>query len=1275
MGKVLSFRWRGQGWPSKECGLVETSHGRGPLRWISFAVGIAVVSAWVFACGDANLLGAGVCEFTFQCRIGEVCSEGRCVPAERFVPGGGAGGVAGEGGAGGVAGSGGVAGEGGAGGDVGEGGAGGAAAPRVTFAPSDFRRCFDSLECAVFGGNCLIELPLSRPLPDGTDRIKLSDLDPTLEEGEGICGAPCTNEPRVCESMVVTGPDGQVRPSTCQLIYVGESPYPEEPPPFPFVLDMQSMARGVPHASICRLPFEDAEAHSPSFCAACTEAAHCAEGDACWLDRPFAGTPSGACVQTCDLQSDCPFGFRCTDVDESDDLLVGEAGSYCLPLAGTCGRCLDQDGDQRGVGFCGPLDEPFTEVDCDDGDPNAYFDPTRPLHPFPRFCGDFDLNCNGLSDQVEQLGSEEHCSSCGDFCAGQVPNGIRGCVEGDAGWACNALCQPGFADCNGDVEDGCETALEDGMLWARDRDGDGRGNPLEMRYFCEGEVPPGWVQNTLDCDDADPTRYAGGETMQGLVLPPAPELCDGIDNDCNGVVDDGIVVSLDETGAVAAVAGEFCDTGLDGVCGVGTYVCKAGGGETLPGIVCVPNVDPATQVYVDETCNGLDDDCDGTVDDDVDWYRDNSSQSNPDGPGAPKVCEVPGGKGICGFGVYQCGFDANGDPGWLCIPNEPEDEDPMGDGVDTNCDGIDGVLEGSIFLRPVAGGGTLNGNDLNDGSAQAPVATVNRAIELACADRTADEPCRDIYLDQGVYVSNEAIVIPGASTDAETIRVRIYGGFSATIECDGNDCELIWERTGNARSVIMRTAPTPSSVGPAINGDAYPYGKKYAAIAGDGSGIMELLLDRVDVQVRAPDPSYIMPDGSSAPAQIGLECPASGCGRLELKDVEIQVDDGIGGAMGAVGEMGAFPPTGNNGTNGCALSERCDPGIFYGACHGNANYAYVSMVDRRTEAAQCADGTRPHGGSGGGVGCYYWLKNKDLDHRIRTDPFPGGGRSFLYGIPGDPGRRGYYVEKTGGATLAYGDDGPDLGWRHQAARAGTSGGGGWGGMGEPMTVAFFRYEHAMPIPSITSGFLKSIYVVAMHRGASGGAGGCNGTQGGRGGDGGSSIGMVLRAPNGGSLELITPGAFAVRAGRGGGGGNGGKGGNGAAGGWGGSGHPTEEEEEHRGFEGGNGGGGGGGAGGHGGLSIGIWRVCTRAGGTEANGCGIELPALLKASPDLFVAPGDPGKPGEGGEGGKTGEKTMHSHQRNDLLPGGQKAGDGDDGRAGQSHYLFFSGGA
>jgi hypothetical protein len=119
-----------------------------------------------------------------------------------------------------------------------------------------------------------------------------------------------------------------------------------------------------------------------------------------------------------------------------------------------------------------------------------------------------------------------------------------------------------------------------------------------------------------------------------------PEVCDGIDNDGNGLVDDGI-----------APAATTC--GVGACRRTGTLSCMNG----APIDTCVPGA-PAT---IDTTCNGIDDDCDGQTDEDY----------------VPSKCGVGAcaSTNRCVAGVVQA-----------CVPGTPSAETL--DGLDNDCDGI-----------------------------------------------------------------------------------------------------------------------------------------------------------------------------------------------------------------------------------------------------------------------------------------------------------------------------------------------------------------------------------------------------------------------------------------------------------------------------------------------------------------------------------------------------------------------------------------------------------
>ncbi|MCA9569317.1 MAG: putative metal-binding motif-containing protein [Myxococcales bacterium] len=168
----------------------------------------------------------------------------------------------------------------------------------------------------------------------------------------------------------------------------------------------------------------------------------------------------------------------------------------------------------------------------------------------------------------------------------------------------------------------------------------------------------GAVDN-VDCDDHDPARFPG-----------APELCDSIDNDCDGTVDetDGPTTGL-----------QYPDADGDGY-GSGVAqdlpLCPPSG--VLVGNDCNDD-DAAVHPGAADGCDGLDSDCDGLVDEDeATWvYMD----ADGDGVGAePAILTCEPVEGYVDA-TYDCDdTDASIHPGATDVP---------GDSIDQDCDGLD----------------------------------------------------------------------------------------------------------------------------------------------------------------------------------------------------------------------------------------------------------------------------------------------------------------------------------------------------------------------------------------------------------------------------------------------------------------------------------------------------------------------------------------------------------------------------------------------------------
>ena len=163
---------------------------------------------------------------------------------------------------------------------------------------------------------------------------------------------------------------------------------------------------------------------------------------------------------------------------------------------------------------------------------------------------------------------------------------------------------PGATELCNEVDDDCDGLVDEDISVGLylDADGDGHGDPNQPSPSCQ--ETEGYVIYSDDCDDSNPEIY-----------PYRQETCDGIDNNCNGEIDE------------LANQFFFADNDGDGYGDPAITIqsCDQPSGYVNDNQDC-NDQDPFQNPAANETCNSLDDNCDGLIDNEsVDaplWYYD-----------------------------------------------------------------------------------------------------------------------------------------------------------------------------------------------------------------------------------------------------------------------------------------------------------------------------------------------------------------------------------------------------------------------------------------------------------------------------------------------------------------------------------------------------------------------------------------------------------------------------------------------------------------------------
>ena len=330
------------------------------------------------------------------------------------------------------------------------------------------------------------------------------------------------------------------------------------------------------------------------------------------------------------------------DCDDTRGDVYPDAPELCDEVDNNCDGAIDEgvtsmfyaDTDMDGFGDSLSMEEACTApdsfvadaTDCDDTRGDVYPDAAE-------VCDEVDNNCDGVADEgvTSMFYADADSDGYGD--AGST---VEACAAPDSFVADATDCDdsssvvyPGATEVCDEQDNDCDTVVDEDVetTWYLDYDADGFGGSAYTWSSCS--APFGYVASSDDCDDTSMSVYPG-----------AIEVCDEEDNNCDGVVDEGLTTTY------------YRDADSDGygdVLSGTTEACDLPFGYSMTSDDCV-DTSPFIHPDAVEVCDEIDNDCDGDIDDDdvsvtggSTWYMDADGDGFAGSSGSMVSCVMPSG--------------------------------------------------------------------------------------------------------------------------------------------------------------------------------------------------------------------------------------------------------------------------------------------------------------------------------------------------------------------------------------------------------------------------------------------------------------------------------------------------------------------------------------------------------------------------------------------------------------------------------------------------------